>query len=372
MCRFVLLLFCLLTTVAEAQPPTTYVFQKDRFQYGSRPESIALYSPFFQTVEAVFAYEDGTSFYLETFNPVIIAYWMDVRLVCESGEASAEQRVQFSPFMTVQEQFLNDLEPYLDDTIFNEDDQVGCTGPCTLDVTPIDGLPCPRTFAFGVDCQGDGITIAVGTGDGAQYQANGFTHTYADPGYYSPWLDVETGVDEFGYPLIEHFEFPNWVEVQGADAHLEAQADRIEGYAPLAVGFHAVQSGVSALTWFFGDGEMAYESDPVHVYAQPGSYTAVLEGANGCDEPVGASPLEILVHALPVVADLRIEWLEGAPRLEWDPLPEASAYRIYRSETIPVPLDAAHRVATVVGTDWIGAPLEDGSGCYRVTAVLEP
>ena len=51
------------------------------------------------------------------------------------------------------------------------------------------------------------------------------------------------------------------------------------GYAPLEVVFtdrSFSQSGILSWLWDFGDGETSEEQDPVHVYAEPGDYTASL------------------------------------------------------------------------------------------------
>lgn len=83
---------------------------------------------------------------------------------------------------------------------------------------------------------------------------------------------------------IRHGSASNLVPLAIADATPTA------GVAPLAVQFHG--SGASdpdagpsplAFTWLFGDGDVASEPDPVHVYAAPGDYRAVMLVGDGAD-----------------------------------------------------------------------------------------
>jgi PKD repeat protein len=72
----------------------------------------------------------------------------------------------------------------------------------------------------------------------------------------------------------------------------------VDGYQ---VAFTATVTDVDSYAWEFGDGETSSEKDPVHVYAQSGSYTAklVVTGGGGTadatvDVTIVASKLEML------------------------------------------------------------------------------
>jgi PKD repeat protein len=58
---------------------------------------------------------------------------------------------------------------------------------------------------------------------------------------------------------------------------IDFTSDPSSGPAPLAVAFHAtVSDAAQAFAWDFGDGELSAETDPVHVYAQAGTYSVSL------------------------------------------------------------------------------------------------
>lgn len=78
-----------------------------------------------------------------------------------------------------------------------------------------------------------------------------------------------------------------------------AAADSASGDVPLSVSFSAAASTdpdgvVRAYAWDFGDGDSATEADPVHVYTEPGAYTATLTVT---DDAGAATTQTVLVKA---------------------------------------------------------------------------
>ena len=67
-------------------------------------------------------------------------------------------------------------------------------------------------------------------------------------------------------------------------------AEPASGAAPLEVTFTNLTAGATALLWDFGDGATSTVTNPVHTYAQPGSYTVTLTVANACGEEVCVVP----------------------------------------------------------------------------------
>lgn len=68
-----------------------------------------------------------------------------------------------------------------------------------------------------------------------------------------------------------------WTLRSSADVVADFEADALGGTAPLAVAFTDESTGlVTGFAWEFGDGQVAAVQDPVHVYAEPGTYSVSL------------------------------------------------------------------------------------------------
>jgi PKD repeat protein len=98
-------------------------------------------------------------------------------------------------------------------------------------------------------------------------------HVYDEPGLYTVSLTVTSSV---GSDTMEKVQFINVVGNPSADF----TSDFAPGTAPLTVTFtdtsDAGTAAITAWTWDFGDGEMAMDQNPTHVYATPGIYTVTL------------------------------------------------------------------------------------------------
>jgi len=85
--------------------------------------------------------------------------------------------------------------------------------------------------------------------------------------------------------------------------------DKLRGDVPLTVSFSSIIFGdVNSFAWSFGDGGMSTESNPSHIFTNPGSYTVALTvtGPDGMDTETKTNyiaamepfPLELLLPAI--------------------------------------------------------------------------
>ncbi|WP_306013872.1 MULTISPECIES: PKD domain-containing protein [unclassified Allomuricauda] len=115
-------------------------------------------------------------------------------------------------------------------------------------------------------------------GDGSAFSSEADpTHTYTNAGNYSAVLTVTDGD---GQQDTDTVTITVTIPLSAPPSAL-AQADQLEGDAPLEVQFTGSNSlddvGISSYQWNFGDGSsVSNEADPVHTYANVGTYNAVL------------------------------------------------------------------------------------------------
>jgi PKD repeat protein/Zn-dependent protease len=111
-------------------------------------------------------------------------------------------------------------------------------------------------------------------GDGSSASGQNPAHTYTKPGLYTVTL---TTTNEFGTGQVTKSGIIN----TGVVPEAEFIAETRQGYPPLTVRFRDFSSG-NPLAWYwdFGDGSTSTEKDPVHIYAQEGSYTTTLQVVN--------------------------------------------------------------------------------------------
>jgi Leucine-rich repeat (LRR) protein len=96
---------------------------------------------------------------------------------------------------------------------------------------------------------------------------------------YAPRLIVTFTLPPSANP--QSFLFSHAVAVDPAAipaVNASFDADRLEGMAPLTVGFINRASGpIETYTWTFGDGSSSSDANPTHTFTQPGSYTVRLK-----------------------------------------------------------------------------------------------
>ncbi|MFN3137570.1 MAG: PKD domain-containing protein, partial [Allomuricauda sp.] len=115
-------------------------------------------------------------------------------------------------------------------------------------------------------------------GDGSTFSNEADpSHTYTNAGNYSAVLTVTDGD---GQQDTDTVTITVTIPLSDPPSAL-AQADQLEGDAPLEVQFTGSNSlddvGISSYQWDFGDGSsVSNEADPVHTYANVGTYNAVL------------------------------------------------------------------------------------------------
>ncbi len=151
--------------------------------------------------------------------------------------------------------------------------------------------------------------------DGPSSSQRNPVHTFSAPGNYTIRLDVR------GPQGLDQLVRADFVTVTGPGfPSASFGADPTSGVAPLQVAFADSSSGeVTGWSWDFGDGASSSDRHPVHVYAEPGSYTVTLVASG----PMGSDPLVladyILVSSGPApVADFTASAENGEPPLAVD------------------------------------------------------
>jgi PKD repeat protein len=106
-------------------------------------------------------------------------------------------------------------------------------------------------------------------GNGNQSTLQNPVHVYNVPGTYQVSLVVS---DSSG--CSDTLNVSNAVEITGTYAHFAASG--FSGCAPYQVAFSDSSVNASTYIWDFGDGNTSTDSNPVHVYDQPGVYSVIL------------------------------------------------------------------------------------------------
>ena len=108
-------------------------------------------------------------------------------------------------------------------------------------------------------------------GDGTYSSSRNPSHVFSEPGTYTVSLLVSDGSGRSASKVARDL-----IRVTGAPPTADFTANQTSGTAPFAVAFEANTTIATSWQWYFGDGEMSAEKDPVHVYAAPGRYTVWL------------------------------------------------------------------------------------------------
>lgn len=116
-------------------------------------------------------------------------------------------------------------------------------------------------------------------GDGTTSLAPNPAHTYAAPGTYTVCLVVKKNNNAPGtQPCVKYI--CKTVVVQAPPCNLVADFNWTVGTAsPLIIEFHNLSTPLAAsdsITWVFGDGTVSHDVNPVHIYANAGTYTVCL------------------------------------------------------------------------------------------------
>ncbi len=137
------------------------------------------------------------------------------------------------------------------------------------------------------------------------------THTYKNPGVYSPSLKVSNsnGSDAITKPEL--------IEVESTSPpRADFTAAPQVGFGPLQVKFRDRSTGnVSGWAWDFGDGSLSSLRNPVHAYLAPGKYTVKLVASGSSGSADKTKPIiEVLEGSAPTAA------FTGEPRSGFAPL----------------------------------------------------
>ena len=96
------------------------------------------------------------------------------------------------------------------------------------------------------------------------------------------------------------------------------KSDIVTGRSPATVHFQDMSTGVvSSWNWDLGDGNSSTEQNPVNIYSEPGIYsvTQIVSGPGGNDTLVRRGYITVTSPAIPPVAGMYAEPVEGAAPL---------------------------------------------------------
>ena len=190
---------------------------------------------------------------------------------------------------------VNNTDEWSDDSIDDiEDFYLGsvCLEDCT------DGEPPTAEFEWSIDSEcvpseveffdeSEGATSWFWTFEGGipETSTDQFPVVlYADPGLYDVTLEVSNNFGSDTYTVDEAIEV--------ADIP-EASFDYFSDDLFIEFLNNTTGGSITDYFWEFGDGNFSDDSDPEHVYDQPGTYTVILEVENACDFSVAVEEIDI-------------------------------------------------------------------------------
>lgn len=156
----------------------------------------------------------------------------------------------------------------------------------------------PNVYAdTSISCQGDSVQLHVGGGLGGATITWSPAAGLSDPGSADPWAAPDSSTT---YTVL--------LEEAGCTSTGQVQLDILP--TPVAAALHSIASGCAPLTvsfadnssdailyiWDFGDGSpVSNAQNPVHTYAQPGSYTVTLTAVSsgGCSGSTTVVTVEV-------------------------------------------------------------------------------
>jgi len=156
----------------------------------------------------------------------------------------------------------------------------------------------PLTVSFADASSAGATSWSWSFGDGGTATVESPSHVYAHPGTYTVSLTVAGpgGSDTLTRNALVH--------VTLAPPSASFTAGPVAGVAPLAVDFTNLTTGtITGWLWSFGDGATSTEMDPVHVYAQGGTYDVSLTATGPGGSDTFTRPHYVTVqHAAPAPA----------------------------------------------------------------------
>src|SRR6185503_54783 len=162
--------------------------------------------------------------------------------------------------------------------------------------------PAPLTVVFGDLTTGAVTSWAWDFGDGATASEQNPVHVYTTPGVYGVTL---TATRPGGGNARTRSSL---ITVEAAPPGAAFGATPTSGPAPLGVQFTDLSTSTpTGWSWSFGDGATSSQQHPLHVYANPGTYTVTLtvSGPGGSDT-LALTDL-ITVDVAPTTADFNAD-----------------------------------------------------------------
>jgi PKD repeat protein len=112
--------------------------------------------------------------------------------------------------------------------------------------------------------------------------------TYPEAGLYNVSLTVTTADGQTATT-----EQPDYMEI----LPLPVSAFDVETDNGLTVAFANTAENAEAYLWNFGDGNMSNDFEPVHTYAQDGTYTVSLLVINECGEAISTQDIQLVISS---------------------------------------------------------------------------
>ncbi|HWQ65265.1 MAG TPA: PKD domain-containing protein [Methanospirillum sp.] len=174
------------------------------------------------------------------------------------GSTVAEQTVPFEPGKTQKLDLSAGGVPPVGPVADFKSDVVTGKAPLSVSFTDLSqGSPVQWTWDFG---------------DGSTSDAQSPVHIFSSTGTYTITLTV---VDAKGASDAE--TKVNYINVTGSGLQVQFNGSPLTGNAPLSVQFTDLTVGTPTMwSWEFGDGGTDSIKNPIHVYANPGTYSVTL------------------------------------------------------------------------------------------------
>jgi len=135
--------------------------------------------------------------------------------------------------------------------------------------------------------------ISWNFGDGYHSNETAPTHTYTREGVYEAAVEYH----EYGAKKIRRI----WIPASKSPAVAVQMPSDVKGLAPFEVSPAAVVTGIKGdvhYAWDFGDGETSADTEPCHVYTEPGNFSLKLEVSDAEGEMSASSDI-VTITVLP-------------------------------------------------------------------------
>lgn len=164
-------------------------------------------------------------------------------------------------------------------TDVSQPDTITITKPLA-DFSAFDTLSCTASdIGFTNLSSGFDLSYLWNFGDGQSSNLDNTSHSYSNEGVYTVGLTI---TDTFGCKNV--MVKPNLITVANPVASFTATYDTAATCPPLVVQMQNNSLNYASVLWDFGDGNISNETNPIHSYTLPGTYSITLrvQGYGDC------------------------------------------------------------------------------------------